>query len=118
MSAAPFGADFTFSVGATVQFTGDFAQADGAAWPVDDYEHEWAVWDANGCKIYTGTLDNGGIIISPTAPPPEDNWVTFNMGETRPRAGVYTHAYRMHHKETGEYIVPVDGAITITGNRF
>jgi hypothetical protein len=118
MTAAPFGADYAFSLGATIQFTGDFAQADGSPWPIDAYDHEWTVWDADGCKIYTGTPGNGGIIISPDAPAPENSWITFTMGETSPCVGTYMHAYRMHHKVTGEYVVPLDGVLTITGNRF
>ncbi|GGC58268.1 hypothetical protein [Chelatococcus reniformis] len=118
MTAAPFGADYEFSVGATVQFTGLFTQADESPWPIDEYRHEWTVWNANSSKIYTGTLDNGGIIISPTAPAPENSWITFNMGEASPCPGIYTHVYRIQHKMTGEYIVPLDGILTITGSRF
>lgn len=107
-NSAPYEVNVTASDDETFAFSIPFENADGTAFPFDDYEIEYAVTNRGPRLLLTQT---DGITIA-------DGVVTFMAPRGRLAPGTYEHGCRMRAIASGIESQVFDGSVTITEGQF
>lgn len=106
---APYEVNVTGSDDETYTFSIPFENADGAAFPFDDYEIEYVV-SSDGRPDLRLTQGDGITIDAPE--------VTFKAARGRLCKGEYKHGCRLRHLATGDEFQVFDGNVTISEGNF
>jgi hypothetical protein len=109
--AAPYRVNISGTDDETFEWSQEWEQEDGTAFPFEDYTIEYVVrWDSGG-EVFAMSSDDAGVTVA--APN-----VTFGGLEYTLLEGHYLHGCRIVHNSTGKMSQVFDGEVTISDGGF